>query len=182
MNIEQIVFYFLSAVVLVSALLVVAMKNLVRSIFLFFLTLFSMAGLFVFALADFVAITQVVVYVGGVLVLMIFAFLLSNRDILNNPDAVKINGKFLTAHHLPGLVVSFLFFTALMFAFSQFQVDELEWIAASEGNTLSPSDNTIELLGINIMTRYLLPFETISVLLMLALIGAAHLARKERKI
>ena len=75
MTVEQILFYVLSAIALLSALLVVSLRNFVRSIFLFFLTLFTMAGLFVFALADFVAITQLVIYVGGVLVLMIFAFL-----------------------------------------------------------------------------------------------------------
>ena len=66
MTIEQIIFYVLSAVALISALLVVSLRNFVRSIFLFFLTLFTMAGLFVFALADFVAITQLVIYVGVV--------------------------------------------------------------------------------------------------------------------
>ena len=75
MSVEQIVFYFLSAIALLSALLVVSIQNFVRALFLCFLALFSMTGLFVFALADFVAITQLVIYVGGVLVLMIFAFL-----------------------------------------------------------------------------------------------------------
>ena len=78
MSIEQIVFYVLSSIVLLSAILVVSLKNFIRSIFLFFVTLFTMSGLFVFALADFVAITQIVIYVGGVLVLMIFAFLFQN--------------------------------------------------------------------------------------------------------
>ena len=65
MNVEQILFYFFGVLVLGSALLVVSMQNLVRSIFLFFVTLFSLAALYVFALADFVALTQVVIYVGG---------------------------------------------------------------------------------------------------------------------
>ena len=107
MTLEQIVFYFFASMALISAFLVVALKTLVRSIFLFFVTLFSMAGLFIFALADFVAVTQLVVYVGGVLVLMIFAFLLSNREILNNP--VKVKSRLLDYHHLPGILVAGLF-------------------------------------------------------------------------
>lgn len=179
MNVEQIIFYVLSAVALLSALLVVSLKNFVRSIFLFFLTLFSMAGLFVFALADFVAITQLVIYVGGVLVLMIFAFLLSNRELLNNPDSKKSNGWL---HYFPGIVVSVVFFGVLLFVFEGINPQEFQWIKEAESNTLKPTDNTIHYLGINIMTRYLLPFEVVSVLLLMALIGAAHLARKEREV
>ncbi|MBC8054463.1 MAG: NADH-quinone oxidoreductase subunit J [Sphingobacteriaceae bacterium] len=178
MTVEQILFYVMSAIALLSALLVVSQKNFVRSIFLFFLTLFSMAGLFVFALADFVAITQLVIYVGGVLVLMIFAFLLSNRELLNNPDSSKQQSSFL--HYLPGILVSMLFFGVLLFVFSDLHPESFQWIAQSELNTLKPQDNTIHYLGINIMTRYLLPFEVVSVLLLMALIGAAHIARKER--
>ena len=177
---EQIVFYFLSGMTLLSALLVVSIQNFVRAIFLFFLTLFSVAGLFVFALADFVAITQLVIYVGGVLVLMIFAFLLSNRELLNNPDASKSKVGFL--HYLPGIVVSFVFLAVLLFVLHGLDANSLPWIQAAKENTLKPTDNTIHYLGINIMTRYLLPFEVISVLLLMALIGAAHLARKERDI
>lgn len=179
MSIEQLVFYVISAVVLVSALLVVSVQNFVRSIFLFFLTLFSMAGLFVFALADFVAITQLVIYVGGVLVLMIFAFLLSNKQILNIPDSIKSKSGIL--NNLPGLLVAVFFLTILIFTFSTFNPEEFSWIKSAETNTFQPTDNTIHYLGINIMTRYLLPFEVISVLLLMALIGAAHLARKEQK-
>ena len=177
MSLEQTLFYVLSAVALLSALLVVTLNNFVRSIFLFFLTLFSMAGLFVFALADFVAITQLVIYVGGVLVLMIFAFLLSNKELLNNPEA---KSKIGILHYLPGFIVSLVFFAVLMFVFADVNPEELKWIKEAGENTLKPTDNTIHYLGINIMTRYLLPFEVVSVLLLMALIGAAHLARKER--
>lgn len=178
MTIEQIVFYVLSTIALLSALLVVSLRNFVRSIFLFFLTLFSMAGLFVFALADFVAITQLVIYVGGVLVLMIFAFLLSSKEILNDPDSSKPQIGLL--HYLPGIVISVLFFAVLIFVYSDLNPDELLWVKEAGSNTLKPTDNTIHYLGINIMTRYLLPFEVVSILLLMALIGAAHLARKER--
>lgn len=178
MSIEQIVFYVFAAIVLSSAVLVVATKNLVRSIFMFFITLFSMAGLFVFALADFVAITQIVIYVGGVLVLMIFAFLLSNKQILDNPDNKT---SFIGLHHLPGIVIAILFLVVIGWSISLANVDHLEWIKRSASNTLKTSDNTTHYIGINLMTRYLLPFEVVSVFLLMALIGAAHVARKDRK-
>jgi len=177
---ESIIFYVFAAIVLSSALLVVATRNLVRSIFLFFITLFSMAGLFIFALADFVAITQIVIYVGGVLVLMIFAFLLSNKQILNDPEPLK--SKIIGLHHLPGIFVSLLFFGIIIWSLTLANTDQLDWIASSGENTLKPSDNTTHYIGITLMTKYLLPFEVVSVFLLMALIGAAHLARKEREI
>jgi NAD(P)H-quinone oxidoreductase subunit 6 len=179
MNIEQILFYVMGALVLGSALMVVTTQNLVRSIFVFFITLFSVAGLYVFALADFIALTQVVIYVGGVLVLMLFAFLLSNKELLNNLQIIKT--RFIGIHHLPGLLVALLFLFILISMIVQVDVNSLDWIQSSMGrNTIQPSDNTTHQIGILIMTKYLLPFEVISILLMMALIGAAHLARKEK--
>lgn len=180
MTTEQLIFYVFASVVLVSALLVVGMRNMVRSIFLFFVTLFSMAGLFIFALADFVAITQIVVYVGGVLVLMIFAFLLSSREILNNPPVGKAG--LAGIHHLPGMLIAVLFLGVLAVTVFQAAPEQLTWVKEGSQNALQPTDNTLHFIGINMMTRYLVPFEVVSVLLMLALIGAAHLARKERRI
>ena len=70
-------------IAMASALYVAASKNLVRSIFMFFVTLFALAGLYVLALADFVAVTQIVIYVGGILVLILFAFMLSGKETLD---------------------------------------------------------------------------------------------------
>jgi NADH-quinone oxidoreductase subunit J len=179
MNIEQIIFYLLAGLAICSALLVVSTANLVRSIFLFFITLFCVAGLFVFALADFVAITQLVIYVGGVLVLMLFAFLLSNKELLNNLQVLRT--RFVGFKHFPGILVSLLFLFILLSLIFQADIDNLAWIKSSFGkNVIQPTDNTTHQIGINIMTKYLLPFEITSILLMMALIGAAHMARKEK--
>lgn len=179
MNVEQVLFYFFAAMVLGSALLVVTMKSLVRSLFMFFVTLFSVAGIYIFSLADFIAVTQVVIYVGGVLVLMLFAFLLSNKELLN--DETNLKTKVFNLSRLPVLLVcaAFLFILTTVIVNSNF--DSLNWITNSVGNQLEASDNTIHLIGMNTMTVYLLPFEITSVFLLMALIGAAHLARKEPK-
>lgn len=177
MYIEHILFYIIGAMALGSALMVVATPNLVRSIFLFFITLFSVAGLYVFALADFVALTQIVIYVGGVLVLMLFAFLLSNKEQLNRIKNVKTN--FIGIRSLPGILLALVFLFVLVNTIIRADVGNMDWIRDSAGeNTIQASDNTIQQIGILLITRYLLPFEVISVLLMVALIGAAHLTRK----
>lgn len=178
MSQEQVIFYVISAIALASALMVVSTQNLVRSLFLFFITLFSVAGLFVFALADFVAVTQVVIYVGGVLVLMLFAFLLSDKEMLNSLRLIKT--RFVSMKNVPAILVALLFLFILVIIVMRIDFDHLEWILNSKDNQLRPTDNTLHQIGINLMTRYLLPFEVISVLLLMALIGAAHLARKEK--
>jgi len=175
MNIEQIVFYFFAALTLISAFLVVNIQNLVRSIFLFFVTIFSLAVMFVFALADFIAVTQVVIYVGGVLVLMLFAFMLSNKELLSGlrdaSESFKIG-------HFFGLFICLGLFILLYSAISSADIINLPWVKAS--HAIGQNDNTIYQIGIHTMTRYLLPFEVVSVFLLMALIGAAHLARKEK--
>ena len=176
MNTEQLIFYFLSALLLTSALMVVSIQNLVRSIFLFFVSLFSLAALYIFALADFIAITQVVIYVGGVLVLMLFAFMLSNKELLNSLQPIKKSFKF---YQLIGIFICLAFLFVLVSLNLQIDFSNLSWIKSS--NPIMESDNTTHTIGILSMTRYLLPFEVLSVFLLMALIGAAHLARKGKK-
>jgi len=177
MNIEQLIFYFFAALLLISGLMVVAMQNLVRSIFLFFVSLFSLAALYLFALADFIAITQVVIYAGGVLVLMLFAFMLSNKELLNSLQPIKTRFKF---YQLTGIFICLVFLFILVSINLQIDFSGLKWINSSA--PILKSDNTTHNIGIQSMTRYLLPFEVLSVFLMMTLIGAAHLARKGKKI
>ncbi|HWZ35627.1 MAG TPA: NADH-quinone oxidoreductase subunit J [Mucilaginibacter sp.] len=180
MSLVQVMFYVLAAVVIGSALFVAGSKNLVRSIFMFFITLFGLAGLYVLCMADFVAVTQIVIYVGGVLVLILFAFMLSGKE---NLDMLQQQGsKFITLRKLPALLLAALFFVAMINVMCKADVDHLPWIQTAKQflPQSQVNDSTVENIGINLMTRYLLPFEAISILLMMALIGAAHLARKER--
>lgn len=176
MNSEQIIFYFFAALLLISALGVVIMQNLVRSIFLFFVTLFSLAALYLFALADFIALTQIVVYAGGVLVLMLFAFMLSNRELLDRLEPLSQSFRL---NHLAGILICAGFFYALIAIVLNTNLNDLGWIEGSVA--IAPEDNTTHQIGIQTMTRYLLPFEVISIFLMMALIGAAHLARRGEK-
>jgi NAD(P)H-quinone oxidoreductase subunit 6 len=179
MNTETIIFYILAFVALASGAFVVLSQHLVRSVFMFFVTLFAVAGLYVFALADFVALTQVVIYVGGVLVLLLFAFLLSSKESLESME--KIQSGLLSAHRLPGAIISLAFLFLLSFVFFHIDFENLAWITSAKAkeNVILLTDNTIRNIGINLMSKYLLPLEMISILLMMVLIGAAHIARRE---
>lgn len=176
---EEFLFYAFATLAIGSALLVVSLKNTARALFLFFITLFAMAGLFLFALADFVAITQIMIYVGGVLILMIFAFMLSNRELL--ADIQHITGSFLSLPSWQSLLLALGFLALLLFGIREWNNDLPDWMLSNiqTGDVLSPQDNNIHQLGIKFMTQYVLPFEVISIFLLMALIGAAHLSRKE---
>jgi NADH:ubiquinone oxidoreductase subunit 6 (subunit J) len=172
-------FYAMAAITIGSALYVAASKNLVRSVFMFFVTLFALAGLYVLCLADFVAITQVVVYVGGILVLILFAFMLSGRESLAVLEQQR--NRLIAVNNLPALLLAVAFFVVLAYVFVKAQIEHSPWLAKAvmERNVFIANDTTINNIGINLMTNYLLPFEAISILLLMALVGAAHLSRKE---
>jgi len=179
MSLIAILFYVMAVITIGSALFVAYSDNLVRSVFMFFITLFGLAGLYVFAMADFVAITQIVVYVGGILVLILFAFMLSGREAIGRLKHQAT--KFIGFKNLPSLMLAVLFFIVLLNVISKADFDHLNWTASATaaGNVIAGSDTTTENIGINLMTRYLLPFEAVSILLMMVLMGAAHLSRKE---
>lgn len=179
--IESLLFYAFATMAIVAALLLVNIRNTARALFLLFIVLFAMAGLYLFALADFIAITQILVYVGGVLILMIFAFMLSNKELLN--DLQSTSKQFISLPSWQALILVFAFLGIMVYSYISWSQHMPQWILQSEarGTIILPTDNNIKALGFKFMTQYVLPFEVISVFLMMALIGAAHLSRKEDK-
>jgi len=155
-------FYFFALLTVVSGALVVFLRNIVYSAFMLFVTFFGVAGLYIFVGADFLAATQVLLYVGGILVLIIFGVMLT-RKVMD----VKVREARINFSH--GLFLSVLFLILLLGI-----VFNTEWTKA---DSLPPGPTT-ETIGILLMTDYLLPFEVASLLLLGALVGAAMLARK----
>jgi len=153
----------LAFMTMVSATYVVSSKNLVRSAVSLFFTLFSIAGLYILLYADFVAGAQIMIYVGGILVLIIFGVMLTNKM-----DKPSISNS--SQNQIIGASVSIVFFLAQVFV-----ILDTKWT-----NEAGPAlDETVKDIGRMLMKEYLLPFEIVSVLLLAALIGAATLARKK---
>tara|TARA_B110001454_G_C12606562_1_gene386840 strand:+ start:219 stop:671 length:453 start_codon:yes stop_codon:yes gene_type:complete len=146
-----------------SAVYVVTSKNLVRSAVSLFFTLFGIAGLYILLYADFVAAAQIMIYVGGILVLIIFGVMLTNKM-----DKPSISNS--SQNQIVATSVSIVFFMAQVFV-----ILDTKW-RNEPGNAL---DETVKDIGRMLMKEYLLPFEIVSVLLLAALIGAATLARKK---
>lgn len=162
MDLGLIAFYFFAALTIVSAALVVFLRNIVYSAFMLLLTFFGVAGLYVFLGADFLAGTQLLLYVGGILILIIFGVMLT-RKVMD----VKVRAS--AVNYGPGLLLSGLFLVILLtVAF------RTHWPTVA----LSAPQPTTKTIGSLLMTDYLLPFEAASLLLLGALIGAALLARK----
>ena len=159
----DIIFYAAAALTVCAAILVAVLPNIIYSAVALLFAFAGVAGLYVFLSADFLAATQVLVYVGGILILILFAVFLSNRisDVkISNP------GRF----QLPAAAVCLVLFGVLSYV-------AVSTRFAVKTTGYHPTTADLEEL---LMTRYLLPFEVASVLLLAALIGAAFLSRPER--
>jgi NADH-quinone oxidoreductase subunit J len=160
-----VAFWVLATVTLVSAFLVVSLKNIFHCALFLILCLFSVAGIFILLNAEFLAAVQVLIYVGAVSILIIFAVMLTSN--IANRRIVQTNRNALVA-----------FFVCLMFAMGALVliVNTEVWHLA---RTMLPPDNIMS-IGKLLMTDFMLPFEVVSVLMLAALIGAIVLAREER--
>ena len=165
MNGEAIAFYVFATVTVASAAVVVLARSLIYSAFALLFTFFGVAGLYVLLGADFLAATQLLVYVGGILVLLLFGVMLTHK--LYDLDLRSEVTQF-----LPGLIVAAALFFVLVLTFNKTQ-----W-AAGPGRI--PKQTTAE-IGRLFMGAYILPFEAASVLLLVALMGAAMIVRRRKE-
>jgi NADH-quinone oxidoreductase subunit J len=166
MDLFTIVFYAFALLTLVSASVVVFSKNIVRAAFSLLFTFFGVAGLYVLLMADFLAITQLMIYVGGILVLVIFGVMLTTRQI-------SVDAKTGTVQTLPAVLIAAAIAGTLVGMFWS-----TDW---KRMGTLPDSIASGPKIGEMLLTSYLLPFEVASVVLLVALIGAAMIARREKK-
>lgn len=151
------------ALILSSALVVVGSRNLVRSAFALLFTFGGVAGLYVYLAADFLAATQLLVYVGGILVLILFGVMLTNKIV----SVELYQGSARVGR-------SILLFAALLYVLLSVFFNT-EWQLRGEPQMKS----TVSGIGTLFMTDFLLPFEVVSILLLAALIGAVLIARRE---
>ena len=161
---DAIVFYIFAAVTVGSAAVVVLARSLIYSAFALLFTFFGVAGLYVLLGADFLAATQLLIYVGGILVLLLFGVMLTHKlyDLDLRSEVVQF---------LPGLIVAAGLFLVLTFT---------GWRTAwAVGEGRPPAPTTAE-IGRLFLSQYLLPFEAASILLLVALIGAAMIVRRRK--
>jgi NADH-quinone oxidoreductase subunit J len=169
MHTSDIIFYVFALVAVVSAFVVVFSRNIIYAAFSLLFTFFGVAALYVLLHADFLAVTQVLIYVGGILVLLLFGVMLTNR-------VVSVDMKTGTMNTVPALVLAAIVAGSLAGLF--YSVWSTVPRVLDSATTLATTSKS---LGELLMTTYVLPFEIASVVLLVALIGAALTARRGRK-
>ncbi len=157
------VFWFIVLLTLGSAVTVVLNQKLLYSAIALLFTLFGIAALYIFLWADFLAGVQVVIYVGGILVLIIFGIMLTNKITAVNISHASVQKK---VGAVAVLGMAFLL---------GYMVISTPWVTLAN---VEPAETTAA-IGRLLMMDYLLPFEVASLLLLGALIGATTLSRKE---
>jgi len=160
-GVETFVFYGLAALIVAGAAGVAFSRNILHAAFLLLLTLSGTAGLYFFLGADFVGVAQILIYVGGILVLLLFAVLLTNR--IGDVRLSNRNVGYGSTIPVTLLVAAFLVTAMSMAAWPQ---------------TTPVAAPTTARLGDAFLREYLLPFELVSLVLLMALVGAMVVARR----
>lgn len=167
----QIIFYIFAGLTIASALVVLWTKNVLYAAFSLIVTFMGVAAMYIFAGADFIAVSQILIYVGGILVLIIFGVMLTNR--------LSGQAVFTESHNkFTGFIIGLTIFGILLYSIYQVNFTAISKVnAASE----TAAESTIGIIGVKLMSTYILPFEMIAILLLLTLIGAAFIARRQLK-
>ena len=160
---EAVVFWIFATLTVASAAVVVLSRTLIYSAFALLVTFFGVAGLYVLLGADFLAATQILVYVGGILVLLLFGVMLTHK-------IYDLDLRSETIQPASGLIVAVGLFVVLAVVGLK-----TEWPSVAR----APSPSTAG-IGRLFLGEYLLPFEAASVLLLVALMGAAMIVRRRR--
>lgn len=161
----QVLFVLLALVAVGSALLVVTTSNMVHAALWLVVTLGAVAGVYLVLAAEFLAWVQVLIYVGAVVVLLLFALMLTRAPTGPQPD---LDARRVLPAAVVALLVAAVLVTTVVAGFSEVTLD-LD--AAVVGSA--------EMTGATVFEKWVLPFEVLSVLLLAALIGAIVLSRAD---
>ena len=161
---ESLFFYILSGIILTGAVLTITRRNAIHSAIWLIVTLIGVAGLYLHLHAEFLAAVQVLLYIGGITILLLFAIMLTSR--LSARGLEIFNQQVIAAALVSGGILFVLVYAAW------------EGIRLA-GPPPAPLDSTTA-LGTMFLTTHVLPFEVASILLLVAMVGAILLARKDR--
>lgn len=165
-NAELIAFFFLSAGAIGGAVFFINLKRVMHMAVALAFCFFSIAGIFLLLHAEFLAVIQVLIYTGAVTILMIYGIMLTKQK----EEQEEKDGRHIWDRSVAFAGVGILFVT-LLWIIHRFPI-----IGSHE-----PRDFTLVDIGVTLFRKYTIPFEIVSILLFVALIGAIILAKKEEK-
>ncbi len=160
--IESLLFLVFGGLLLLATLFMIFTKNVIHGAYALAIVLLSVAGLFVLLNAEFLAVVQIFMYAGGVVVLLIFGIMITNRE-SNGPPMTSHGNVFLGSLVSLGLLA--------IFGWIILQSDP-DWFKGEV------SEDRVSELGMLFLTDHLIAFELIAFLLLAVLVGAALLAKK----
>jgi len=166
---ETLLFYIFGTAAIVSAILVITQHNVVHSAMFLAVTLLSVAGIFLTLHAEFLAGVQVIVYVGGILVLFVFVIMLIAVGKASNER--QYNRQWMLALITAGILI-------VEFGYGIFRGRNSFVLPPAAPEVASTLGNSQQ-VGMALYTNYLLPFEIASILLLVAIVGAVLLSKKK---
>lgn len=164
MSIYEILFWFLTVVAIGCGLGVILSRNPVNSVLFLIATFFAISGHYIMMNAQFLAVVNIIVYAGAIMVLFLFVIMLMNLNADTEPQKNRLA-------QLAGIISGGVLFLVILAALKSTTANTLE--------TTSTDIGLIKNLGKTLFTQYVLPFEISSVLFLSAMIGAIVIGKKE---
>jgi NADH-quinone oxidoreductase subunit J len=166
---EQLLFLILSVITVVAALTVILVKNPMYSVLSLVITFFSIAGHYILLKAQFLAIVNIIVYAGAIMVLFLFVIMLLNLNDADKQESRSFYSK------MAAVVAAGLLLVAIVGLVKDSALRTVE-------SGVSPEEiGTVQLLGKVLFTDFVLPFEVSSLLFLSAMVGAVMLGKKDLK-
>lgn len=149
-----------------SALVMLWTKNILHAALAMFMTMLGLAGLYVLAYADVMAVSHLMIYVGGVLILILFGIMLTNQNSRGDKDQNNLVTEE-SSRTMP-IVIGLAIFAGLVFILARGNFGGVE---------IADPNSKLSFVGISLLTEYAMPFELVGIYLLIALIGSTYIAK-----
>ncbi|MFM6937704.1 MAG: NADH-quinone oxidoreductase subunit J [Aquirufa sp.] len=149
-----------------SALVMLWTKNILHAALAMFMTMLGLAGLYVLAYADIMAVSHLMIYVGGVLILILFGIMLTNQNSRGDKDQNNLVTEE-SSRTMP-IVIGLAIFAGLVFILARGNFGGVE---------IADPNSKLSFVGISLLTEYAMPFELVGIYLLIALIGSTYIAK-----
>ena len=166
-------FYVFAAIAVVASLLVIAQRNPIYSVLLLIASFGALSGLYVLLEAPFVAVIQIIVYAGAIMVLFLFVVMLLNAPQEETQFDERTHPLLRPGPMRFGAVLAFALIVELVWALTK--------AGGESGVFSSAAVSSVRAIGRSLFTEYAFPFEVTSILILVAMVGAVVLARREAR-
>jgi NADH-quinone oxidoreductase subunit J len=170
---ETVAFYIFAGIAVLASLLVVGQRNPMYSVMLLIVSFGALSGLYVLLDAPFTAVTQIIIYAGAIMVLFLFVVMLLNAN-REEPVPTTLASAVGPTGLKIGAVLSALLLAEVIWAFSRISVTPFPGVADATGIS------SVAKIGSALFTDHAFAFEATSILILVAMVGAVVIARRER--